>query len=654
MEVKRCCRGTKLINILILFFFVFLTIDGARIKIKVIVDNARVKATPEIVGRTLARVPLNTILDAEEKQGEWYKVNMVQDGAQISGYIYQEYVKEVKEEELTQKEVGIKLEPARAQIELEVGIKSKMDEAKSLIRQEKDVDKGIRTLRSLIAKVFRITDNDKQRELATEIFLWMGLGFTGQDDTFNAVQEFKNMFEIDHAYAKDITRNIIDDKVMGLIQQAEDIFEGKVLDYTLNIITDPRGAMVKINGVEKETTPLTYGVKSDVGPPKFILEIEKEGYKSIKEEILLTQPVTEKTYKLESLGRDLEIISIPQGANVYLDDKDTEKLTNCTITRVPTGPHKLRIIKDHYNDWEEEIEIEAGEDTFRIEVELTAKEYITVSKYGGPSQTVFQLPKAIALDKSNNIYIADGSKTRIKKMNSEFQPQTAWGGGGREFRYLKDASGIAVDSNGFLYVTDSRSHNVMKFDRNGKFVTKWGKQGMEDEAFNNPLGIAADSENDIYVIDSRNHRIKKYANNGRLKKIFGKRGNEEGAFYFPSAIAVNQSDEVFVIDRNRLQKFSSEGEFIAAWGKPGTGDGEFNYAMGIYIDQKNFIYVADSNNNRIQKFDENGSFITKWGSVGSGDGQFNFPAGIAIDSRGYVFVIERDNNRIQAFRIKSE
>ena len=47
---------------------------GPAIKVRVTVDSASVKATPAIGGQTLATVPLDSVLDAEGKKGQWYKV----------------------------------------------------------------------------------------------------------------------------------------------------------------------------------------------------------------------------------------------------------------------------------------------------------------------------------------------------------------------------------------------------------------------------------------------------------------------------------------------------------------------------------------------------------------------------------------------------
>lgn len=60
--------------------------------IKVILDNASIKATRAIGGKTIIRVPLNTILDAEIKQGDWYRISW----KGVSGYIHAMNVEELK------------------------------------------------------------------------------------------------------------------------------------------------------------------------------------------------------------------------------------------------------------------------------------------------------------------------------------------------------------------------------------------------------------------------------------------------------------------------------------------------------------------------------------------------------------------------------
>ncbi|MGB2844123.1 MAG: hypothetical protein WBC02_04640, partial [Candidatus Aminicenantaceae bacterium] len=73
MELTKPYRRIGLLSIFLVFFLV-ISLGAAPIRVKVTVDNAKINETRAIGGKTLARVPLNTVLEAETKQGEWYKV----------------------------------------------------------------------------------------------------------------------------------------------------------------------------------------------------------------------------------------------------------------------------------------------------------------------------------------------------------------------------------------------------------------------------------------------------------------------------------------------------------------------------------------------------------------------------------------------------
>ena len=642
MESRKLYKRIKSISICLLFFLV-ITIEAAPVKIKVAVDNASIMATRAIGGKVLTKVPTNTILESEGKQGEWYKVNW----QRFSGYIHEMLVEEVSEEELGRPAIGAPAGGVKTQPEIKAEIGVKMEESKKLIRQEKDYEKAIATLRPLIAKIFTVTDHKRQRGLAAEVYLWIGYSYASQDDVLSALNEFRNMFEVDYAYAKASIRNIFDTKIAALIEQADKEYRGLVTEYLLKISTVPKEAVIKIDGKEIGLSPQIYKTTS----PKIVIEIEKKGYELIREEIFITQTTTEKEYTLERAGRDVVVRSNPAGASVYLDGQDIEKATNCVLPAVTFGSHKIKLVKENYGAWETDVEIVVGEGHFLVEAALTPLNYKYIYKWGGPLRKIFKLPAGVAVDAENNVYVVGEGSRRIQKLSPDRNFQTGWGQSGKESRVLKSPGGIAIDSEGNIYVTDKKNHCVMKFDKTGKYRRRWGIKGTGTNMFNTPMGIAVDSNNDIYVVDYGNSRIKKFSSTGQLKKTWGKRGSQDGDFYLPTGIAVSKNDEVFVTERSRVQKFSSEGEFISSFGKFGSTDGAFKKPMGIYVDKDNFIYVADSGNNRIQKFDENGKFIAKWGSTGTASGQMIFPAGIAVDSRGYVYIVERDNNRLQLFGV---
>ncbi len=636
MEQKKVRTGMKLLSVFLLFFLL-VNLGAAAIRVKVILDNASIKATRSIGGKTLVRVPLNTILDAESKQGDWYRVSY--QGS--SGYIHSMNVEEV---------TGVSGGGApgmstKTQPEIVAEIGVKMNESTKMISQEKDFDKAIDSLEPLIAKAFTVTDHRKQLELATEVFYWKGVAYANKGDSLSALKEFRNMYEVDYAYAKTIVRLNPDPKIVTLTDQADKEFRGLVTEYSLEISTTPKEAMIKINGEEIGLSPEIYRTTS----PEITLEITKEGYETRTDSFFITQTPFKKEYTLERAGRDLEIKSNPVGARVFLDGADTNKVTDCVLSYVPFGKHSIKITKDNYSVWEEEIEVDVGEGAQSVSASLTLVNYKYVRQWGSPASQILRNPAGVAVDKENNIYVVSEGARRIQRVTSDWKFDNNWGEGGKEAKVVKTPGGIAVDNQGNVFVTDTKNHCVLKFDKSGKFRNKWGALGSAVAQLNVPLGIATDSQGNVYVIDSGNSRVKKHDNTGKLLKVWGQRGVEDGNFAYPKGIAVNQKDEIFVIDRNKVQKFTNEGQYISKWGKPGSTQGAFNSPMGIFIDKDNFVYIADSGNNRILKYDENGNLITGWGSAGAGQSQFLNPIAVAVDARGYVYVVGKDNHRVQLF-----
>ncbi|MGD2245966.1 MAG: PEGA domain-containing protein [Candidatus Aminicenantes bacterium] len=641
MELKNP-RAGKIITSVFLLFILLFNLDAAPIKVKVILDNASIKASRSIGGRTLIRVPLNTILDAEEKQGNWYRV--VYRGT--SGWIYNTNVQEV-----TGAAAGggpgltTKTQP---EIVAEIGVK--MSESTKKISQERNYDEAIDSLWPLVAKAFTVTDKRKEKELATEIFYWMGVAHASKGDSLSALREFRNMYEVDYSYAKTIVRLNPDPRIVTLTEQADKEFRGLITEYSLEITTDPKEATIKINGEEIGLSPEIYRTTS----PEVVVELEKKGYKPIRDEFFITHTPFGKSYTLERAGRSLDIKSNPVGARVFLDGEDTSKVTNCVLPAVAFGNHTVRIVKEKYSEWEGEVDIQVGEGNFPLSVSLTPISYKFIHKWGSPVSQIFKDAAGVAVDSENNVYVANEGARQIQKITSDWKFDNSWGKGGKEAKVIRSPGGIAIDKQGNIFVTDVKSNCVYKFNKDGEYKIKWGVLGQQNHQFSEPKGIATDSKGNVYIVDYGNNRVKKYGGGAKLLRIWGRRGAADGEFYLPAAVAVNSKDEVFVLDRNRVQKFTNDGRFLAKWGRVGSSDGAFRSAQGMFIDKDDFVYIADSGNNRILKFDENGKQITKWGSSGTGEGQMMNPISIAVDARGYVYIVEKDNNRVQLFGVDTE
>jgi len=180
------------------------------------------------------------------------------------------------------------------------------------------------------------------------------------------------------------------------------------------------------------------------------------------------------------------------------------------------------------------------------------------------------------------------------------------GGKGRGKGQFESPTAIAVDRNENVLIADTGNGRIEKFSPTGTFLTSIGE-------FESPNGIAVDRGGNIYVAEiGSKHRVQRLAPDGKF--IAEWKGPPPG-FYGPRRIAIGPDDSIYVVDsgRNRIVKFSSDGQVLATWGNEGSGDGQFKGVSSVAVDPINSkVYVADPINSRIQVFDSNGRFLTKW------------------------------------------
>ena len=109
---------------------------------------------------------------------------------------------------------------------------------------------------------------------------------------------------------------------------------------TVDCKTDPPGATVMVNGVERGVTPV---VLSHIPKGLAAITVKLAGYREETRELRLT-PGDRQTLALalKALPARLNVVSSPEQARVFLDD-DYQGKTPVTITSVAPGAHKLRV-----------------------------------------------------------------------------------------------------------------------------------------------------------------------------------------------------------------------------------------------------------------------------------------------------------------------
>lgn len=242
--------------------------------------------------------------------------------------------------------------------------------------------------------------------------------------------------------------------------------------------------------------------------------------------------------------------------------------------------------------------------------------YLTQWGTHGSGNGQFIDPFGVAVDGSGNVYVADTGNSRIQKFTSSGDYLTQWGtyggpSGSDSLGNLDPANGkfrfpigVAVDGSDNVYVADANNSRIQKFTSTGAYLTQWGTLGIESGQFNQPVGLAVHASGNVYVTDVGIHRIQAFTSSGAYLTQWGTLGSGDGQFANPIGVALDASGNVYAADtqNNRVQVFTGTGSYLTQWGTSGSGSGELNAPYGVALDASGNVYVVDHDNQRIQKF----------------------------------------------------
>lgn len=301
------------------------------------------------------------------------------------------------------------------------------------------------------------------------------------------------------------------------------------------------------------------------------------------------------------------------------------------------------------------------------------------TQWSGSSGYQLTNPSGVAVDGSNDIYVADWGNNRIQVFTSSGTTLAIWGGptSGTGPGQFYQPYGVAVDSGGDIYVADTTNNRVQKLPTGlaGTVGSNWivyggTVTGTSPGQFNNPTGVAVDGSQNLYVTDDYNNRVQKLPAglDGTVSGnwvVYGGTGSgtNPGQFDDPLSSTCDASGDLYVADsaNARIQKLPAgmDGTVGSNWvtfGTYGTGLGQFEAPAGPAFDFHGNFYVADVFDNRVDILPSGldptqGSNWTTIGGTapGSGNGQFDGLHGVALDSLGNLYVADGLNNRIQKF-----
>ena len=243
----------------------------------------------------------------------------------------------------------------------------------------------------------------------------------------------------------------------------------------------------------------------------------------------------------------------------------------------------------------------------------------------------------LALDNAGNLYIADSGNRRVRKVTSAGIISTIAGTGVQGFSgdggpatsaQLNTPASI-IFSAGNLYIADSSNQRIRRISSDGTITTVAGNgvTGFSGDggpatgaslAF--PLGMAMDSGGNLYFADGNNNRVRRISPAGVITTVagdgVGRFAGDQGpassaSLDVPEDVAFDGAGNLYIADagNNRVRKVDSSGliSTLAGTGENGfSGDGGpateamLNFPWGLTTDFTGSVYIADRVNSRVR------------------------------------------------------
>ena len=345
---------------------------------------------------------------------------------------------------------------------------------------------------------------------------------------------------------------------------------------------------------------------------------------------------------------------------------------------------------------------------------LRAQNTVQTIGGGGPNNlpalnSSMDSPATIALDGAGNVYVATFNSGRLFKVSTAGTVTLVAGtgahggvlgdGGPAVGATLEEPSGVAVDTAGNMFIADRTNCRIRKISAvtgvistvagSGAFCAYAGDGGPANSAWlDNPSGVAVDSAGNIFMADTNSCLIRKVsASTGVISTVAGTFPDLTGLLHcgysgdggpatsaklgFANGLALDSSENILVADTTNcaVRKISASTGVITTAAGTGTcgysGDGgpatsaQMGEPYGVSVDRSGNIYITDITNCLIRKVSSSNAQIStvagdfSLGCGYSGDdssaasAQLNQPYGIAVDSSGDIFLADYKNSVIR-------
>jgi sugar lactone lactonase YvrE len=268
---------------------------------------------------------------------------------------------------------------------------------------------------------------------------------------------------------------------------------------------------------------------------------------------------------------------------------------------------------------------------------------------GAATNASLAWPACVAVDADGNFFIADFYSQHIRRVDAltGIITTVAGGGGGGDAGPATSAllvypTAVAADSSGNVFIADWSNNRIRRVDATTGIITTAAGNGIAGYSgdggpatsaslWGRVGDVAVDAHGNLFIADINNERIRRVdAVTGIISTVAG--SGQPGTAYIPGG-------------------YSGDGG-------PATS-ATLEIPNGIALDTQGNLFIADTYNERIRRVDAVTGIITTVAGDGqeafSGDGGPATSASldiarfgdVALDARGNLFIADTGNNRVR-------
>jgi tripartite motif-containing protein 71 len=238
---------------------------------------------------------------------------------------------------------------------------------------------------------------------------------------------------------------------------------------------------------------------------------------------------------------------------------------------------------------------------------LNASTNAVVSTWTGSGSTPFQYPNGVAVNSTGTtVYVLDINNSSGEGIVYALAPSatptpiTAW------TKYngttLSEPNGIALDSTDNVYIADSGNALLEEFGPTGNTIGSWSSRNVD------PVAVAMDPSNNVYVADE-NHKLWVLSNSSGTFTVTASwelpNAPRQNTFYGLASDANN----VYVADyyNDQVEVYTHAGALIGLFNgnQPGSTPLDGPDALLLYTTATTSFYVGNIDNNLVEIFGPN-------------------------------------------------